>query len=48
MDRTRAAGVAVTALALVGYVVGVLAPYPGRSAALTGLIVGPALWAVGG
>jgi hypothetical protein len=48
MDSTRLAGVVVAALALVGYVVGVVAPYPGRSITLTGLMVGLTLAAVGG
>ncbi|MFB6305359.1 MAG: hypothetical protein ABEH47_09340 [Haloferacaceae archaeon] len=48
MDRTRAIGAVTTALATVGYVLGVLAPYPGRSASLAGVIVGLTLWAVGG
>ena len=47
MDRVRAAGAATTALATAGYAVGVVAPYPGRSVALTGVIVGLTLWAVG-
>lgn len=48
MDRVRAAGVAMTALAAAGYVLGVLAPYPGRSATIAGVMVGLTLWAVGG
>jgi hypothetical protein len=48
MNRVRVAGVAVTTLAVVGYVVGVLAPYPGRAVTLTGVMVGLALWAAGG
>lgn len=47
MDRVRTVGVALTALAVAGYVVGVLAPYPGRAATLTGVMVGLTLWAVG-
>ncbi|MFB6160620.1 MAG: hypothetical protein ABEJ61_05515 [Haloferacaceae archaeon] len=48
MKRVRVAGVALTALAVVGYVVGALAPYPGRAFTLTGVMVGLTLWAVGG
>ncbi|MFC6953456.1 hypothetical protein [Halorubellus litoreus] len=40
MNRTFAAGVALTAVSVLGYVVGVLAPYPGRAFALSGLMVG--------
>jgi hypothetical protein len=48
MDRTRQAGVVVVALGTVGYVLGVLAPYPGRSAAIVGVMVGVTLAVVGG
>ncbi|WP_199723014.1 hypothetical protein [Halobellus sp. Atlit-38R] len=47
MRRTRLIGIALTALALVGYAVGVAAPYPGRSATLVGVMVGVTLYAVG-
>lgn len=47
MDRTKAAGVALTTLAGAGYAVGVVAPYPFRSLTLTGVMVGLTLWAVG-
>jgi hypothetical protein len=47
MDRVRTAGVALTALAAVGYAVGVVAPYPLRSLTLTGVMVGLTLWVVG-
>lgn len=47
MDRTTAAGLAITLAGLVGYVLGVLAPYPGRGFSLTGLMVGLTLVAVG-
>jgi hypothetical protein len=47
MDRVRTVGAATTFLALVGYVVGVYAPYPGRGLTVTGLMVGLTLWAVG-
>jgi hypothetical protein len=48
MDSTRLAGLVLTALALVGYVLGVVAPYPGRALSLTGVMVGLTLAAVGG
>jgi hypothetical protein len=48
MDRTRQVGTAVAALGTVGYVVGVLAPYPGRSATIVGVMVGVTLAVVGG
>jgi hypothetical protein len=47
MDRTTAAGIAITLAGFVGYVLGVLAPYPGRGLSLTGLMVGLTLVAVG-
>ena len=47
MDRVRTAGAALTAVAVVGYAVGVAAPYPGRALSLTGVMVGLTLWAVG-
>ncbi|QLG61126.1 hypothetical protein [Halorarum salinum] len=46
MDRTFLAAAALTALSLVGYVVGVVAPYPGREASIVGLLAGLALVAV--
>lgn len=42
-----AAGVAVTLLSVAGYVVGVLAPYPGRAISVTGFMVGVTLVAIG-
>lgn len=42
------AGVALLVLGTVGYAVGVVAAYPGRSFAITGAMVGIALLAVGG
>jgi hypothetical protein len=47
MDRVRTAGAALTGLAVVGYAVGVAAPYPGRAFTITGVMVGLTLWAVG-
>jgi hypothetical protein len=42
------AGLALVALGTVGYVVGVLVAYPGRSLSVAGVAVGIALLAVGG
>ena len=47
MDRVRLAGLVVALAALAGYVLGVLAPYPWRSASLVGVMVGLTLLAVG-
>lgn len=47
MDRVRTVGAATTVAALCGYVIGIYAPYPGRSFAVTGVMVGLTLWAVG-
>ncbi|MFC7155039.1 hypothetical protein ACFQPA_06170 [Halomarina halobia] len=46
MNRMRMVGLALTALALCGYVLGVVAPYPGRSITVTGVMVGIALAAM--
>lgn len=40
-------GAVCTILALIGYGVGVVAPYPGRAFTLTGVMVGIALLVVG-
>lgn len=47
MNRERTAGSVLTGLSLLGYGIGVVAPYPGRSAAIVGLMVGVTLFAVG-
>jgi hypothetical protein len=47
MDRVRTTGAVLTAVAVVGYAVGVASPYPGRAFTLTGVMVGLTLWAVG-
>lgn len=47
MDRAFAAGGLLAAAGVVGYAVGVAAPYPGRAFSLTGVIVGVTLLAVG-
>lgn len=46
MNRTFAAGVALTAASVLGYLVGVLAAYPGRAFALSGIMVGITVVAV--
>lgn len=43
MHRLRVLGLAVTLLALGGYAVGVVAPYPGRAFTVTGVMAGIAL-----
>jgi hypothetical protein len=48
MQRTVTAGVALTTAGTVGYVLGVLTPYPGRAFSLTGVFVGVTLLAVSG
>ncbi|MGQ4554467.1 hypothetical protein [Halobellus sp. GM3] len=47
MRRTRVLGIGLTALAVVGYAIGIAAPYPGRSASIVGVMVGVTLYAVG-
>jgi hypothetical protein len=46
MDRTFAVAAALTASSVLGYLVGVVAAYPGRAFALTGAMVGVTLLAV--
>lgn len=48
MNRPTLLGAVCTGLSLVGYVLGVLAPYVGRSLTVTGVLVGLTLIAVGG
>jgi hypothetical protein len=48
MNRTLVAGAVTVVLSTVGYCVGVVAPYPGRSLSIAGLMVGLTLLAVGG
>jgi hypothetical protein len=48
MDRVAAVGVALTLLGLAGYAAGIATPYPGRAFAVTGVMVGLTLVAVGG
>lgn len=46
MSTVFALGIALTVTGLVGYVVGIAAPYPGRAFSLTLLMLGMALAAV--
>lgn len=48
MQRLALAGGLCTALAFVGYAVGVTAPYPGRELTLVGVMVGTTLLFLGG
>jgi hypothetical protein len=48
MDRVTAAGAGLTLLAVVGYTVATVTPYPGRAATIPGVMVGLTLLAVGG
>lgn len=47
MHTAAIAGVVLTAVGLVGYVAGILVPYPGRAFSLTALMLGLTLVAVG-
>ncbi|WP_435332522.1 hypothetical protein [Haloarchaeobius sp. TZWWS8] len=47
MDATFAAGITLTALGAVSYLVGIAVPYPGRAFSLTAVMVGLTLLAVG-
>jgi len=47
MNTALAVGSALTAAGLAGYVVGVVAPYPGRAFSVTGLMIGVTLLAIG-
>lgn len=46
MNRTLASGLGLTVLSVVGYVIGLLAPYPGRAFSITGIMVGITLAAI--
>jgi hypothetical protein len=48
MQRLALLGVVCTALAVVGYAVGVTTPYPGRELTLVGVMVGTTLLFLGG
>lgn len=47
MNWTLVAGVVLTALSLVGYAVGVVVPYPGRSFSVTAFMAGVSLAVIG-
>ncbi|UPV99875.1 hypothetical protein M0R88_15315 [Halorussus gelatinilyticus] len=47
MDTALAAGLALTLAGLVGYLVGIVAPYPGRAFSVTGVMIGITLLAIG-
>ncbi|MFC6825347.1 hypothetical protein [Halopelagius fulvigenes] len=47
MNRLRAAGIALTVLGVVGYVLGTVEAYPGRSASVIGVMVGVTLYSIG-
>jgi hypothetical protein len=46
MNRLVTAGGVLTALGVVGYVVGVTTPYPGRAFSVTGVMVGVTLLSI--
>lgn len=48
MERVRTVGLGLSLLSLFGYLVGVVASYPGRAFSITGLMAGLTLYAVGG
>lgn len=47
MNRTLALGVALTGAGVLGYVAGIVAPYPGRAFTVTAVMVGVTLMAIG-
>lgn len=47
MNGALAAGTGLTAVGLLGYVVGVAAAYPGRAFSVTAVLVGVTLFAIG-
>ena len=48
MNNLQAVGIALTVAGVVGYSIGVLAPYPGRGFSLTGVMVGLTFLSIGG
>ncbi len=46
MNRTYASGLGLTVLGLVGYLIGISTPYPGRAFSITGVMVGITLLAI--
>jgi hypothetical protein len=47
MRSKRRIGIGLAAVSVLGYAIGIAAPYPGRSATLVGLMVGVTLYAIG-
>ena len=47
MGSTRRIGIGLAAVSVLGYAIGVAAPYPGRAASIVGLMVGVTLYAIG-
>lgn len=47
MNAVLGAGLSLTALGLLGYLAGILAPYPGRAFSVTAVMVGITLALVG-
>lgn len=47
MNTTLALGITFTLLGVVGYLVGLTVPYPGRAFSVTGVMVGITLLAIG-
>lgn len=48
MDRLRALGLVLLVGGVLGYAIGVFAPYPGRAFSITAVMVGVTLSAIGG
>jgi hypothetical protein len=47
MNTALSVGLALTAAGLVGYLLGIVAPYPGRAFSVMGMIVGITLLTIG-
>ncbi len=47
MNRSFVAGIVFTVFGLVGYLIGIVAAYPGRAFSITGVMVGITLVAIG-
>jgi hypothetical protein len=47
MASTRRIGIGLAAVSVLGYAIGVAAPYPGRAASIVGLMIGVTLYAIG-
>lgn len=48
MDGVQAAGIVLTVGGVVGYLIGIVAAYPGRGFSIAGVMVGLTLLSVGG